>query len=327
MRKKIAFLLLSLLFLFLSITKWGLSQEGRGRGRVFGTVVDQNGNPIEGASIEVESLEYNFKLQTKSTSKGTWAVIGVGNGVFRIRASKEGYIPAETQTRLSNFQNPQIDLILKSIEATGIQALQEGETSKKIYTDATNLYEAGKYKAALQLFQSFREKNPTLFQVGINIGNCYRELGEYEQALQEYQVVFSKLKEKNTSLEGNENAARVLTNIGETYLKMGQLDKATNYFEQAITIFPKDYALAYNIAEIYFNQNQFDKAIKMYDLSIQINPSWPKAYLKKGYALLNKGDYRASIKALKKFLELDPKAPEASAVKTLISELEKRIKE
>lgn len=313
-------------FLFIISLPLFCLQEGRGKGRVFGTVTDQNGNPIEGAHIIVESIEYNFSLEATSNEKGNWAIMGVGNGMFLIKASKEGYLPSETQTRLSNFQNPKIDFELKSIEESGVQAVQGREASRQLYREAMSFYDDGKYMAALELYRSFLEKNPTLFQVGINIGNCYREMGEYQKALEEYQTVLKKLNEQNDTLEGNEDAARVLTNIGETYMLMEEIEEATSYFEQAIDIFPKDHALAYNIAEIYFNRNQVEKAIEMYSLAIKINPEMSEAYLKKGYALLNIGEYKAAKETLQKYIDLDPQAPEAPAVEKLIEELEKMIK-
>lgn len=310
-------------FLFILSTGVALAQEGRGQGRVYGSVMDEDGNPIEGAEIVCESLEYNFSLKTTSDKKGKWAIMGIGPSVFRIVASKKGYLPSETQMRLSHFQNPPVDFVLKSIESADIQVMEDVEVSKELFREATTLFEEEKYSTALQLFQEFLETNPTLFQVRINIGNCFREMGEYEKALSEYQAVLDKLKEKNPDLKGNKSAAQALTHIGETYLLMKDTEKGQAYLKQAIDIFPNDHALAFNVAEIYFNEDKIDQAVEYYTLAIQIKPDWPLAYLKIGYAYINKGDYDQAIASFKKFLELGPEDKEAEHIRDLIPQLEK----
>jgi len=309
--------------LFLGLISLASAQEGRGRGRIFGSVTDENGNPVNGAEIVCQSLEFNLILKTTSNKKGNWAIAGLGSGIFRISASKSGYLPSETQMKISHFRNPPVDFVLKSIESSDVQAMEGGEVSKELFREATTLFNQEKYDAALQLFRSFLEENPTLFQVRINIGNCYREMGEYENALTEYQAVLDLLKEKNPDLQGNKDAAMALSNMGETYILMNDIEKAHFFLRQAIEIFPKDHALAYNIAEIYFDNGKIDQAIEYYELAIQIKPDWPLAYLKKGYAYLNKADFVEAISSFNKFLELAPEDEEAEKIRNLITQLEK----
>jgi len=326
--KKLSFSVILSIFIILAFRLPSFSQEGRGQGRVFGTVKDENGNPIERAKIVCESLQYNLTLNSSSNKKGNWAIVGVGSGMFRLSATKDGYLPSETQTRISHFRNPAIDFVLKSVESADVhQAVQVGEASRQLFREATSFYEDGKYSTALELFQKFLEENPTIFQVGINIGNCYREMGDYEKAIEEYKIVLADFKAKNPNLQGNEEVAIVLTNIGETYILMDDVEKGTPFLEEALKIFPNDNALAYNVAEIFFKRGQIDKAIEYYSLSSQIKPDWPRAYLRKGYALLNKADYNGAITSFAKFLEVAPDDPEAANIEKVISELKKMKKD
>ncbi|NIM91633.1 MAG: tetratricopeptide repeat protein [Candidatus Aminicenantes bacterium] len=314
-----------IIFLFLFILSTGIAsaQEGRGQGRIAGTVKDENGNPVEGAEIVCESLEYNFSLKTKSDKKGKWAIVGLGRSYCRIVASKEGYLSSETRMRVSQFRNPPLDFVLKLVESADLDTEQGVEVSRELFREATSLFEAEKYSTALPLFQEFLERYPDLYQVRINIGNCYREMGQHEEALAEYMAVLDRLKEENPDLKGNKNAARALTHIGETYLKMEDTEKAQPYLKQAIEIFPSDHALAFNVAEIYFKDGKIDQAIEHYTLAIQNKPEWPLAYLKIGYAFVNIGDYDQAIDSFQKFLELAPEDKEAENVRNLISQLEK----
>lgn len=312
-------------FLFIISTSMIMAQEGRGQGRISGTVKDEEGNPIEGAEILLESLEYDFSLKTASDKKGKWAIAGFGPSIFRIVASKKGYLPTEMQMRLSHFRerNPPIDFVLKSIESSGIQVMEDVEVSKELFREATNLFNEGRVSTSLQLFQDFLETNPTLFQVRLNIGDCYREMGEHEKALAEYQAVLDKLKEENVDLRGNKYAAQALAHMGETYLKIDDVEKGQSCLTQAIEIFPGDHALAFNVAEIYFKGGKIDQAIEYYSLAVEAKPDWPLAHLKIGYAYLNKGEYDLAVASFKKFLELAPEDNEAESIRNLIPQLEK----
>ena len=70
------------------------AQENLGRGRATGQVVDDSGNPIEGALIVAQSLQSTAKLDGKSDTKGNFAIAGFGTGMWRFTATKEGYASA-----------------------------------------------------------------------------------------------------------------------------------------------------------------------------------------------------------------------------------------
>lgn len=77
------------------------------------------------------------------------------------------------------------------------------------------LYSEGKYTEALPYFESFLEKNPTQFKMGINLGNCYMQLKKYEQAIKTFKMVVEGFKKETPNLKGNEKAATIYASIGE----------------------------------------------------------------------------------------------------------------
>lgn len=324
MKKFIAFLY-SILLLILLTNLDLLCQEGRGMGRIFGTVEDENGKPVAGAEILVEARDFNFKTSTKSDKKGAWAVAGLGTGVFRITASKEGYHNTVIETMVSQFKNPPIKIVLQAVKETG-EPTGLDEKSRALFIEANSLYDHGNYAGALALFQEFLEKNPSLYQVRLNVGNCYREMKEYEKAIAEYNAVLEKIKSEKADLKGDENAAKALANIGEIYMIQNNYEKAKEYLKNAIDIFPTDHALAYNVAEIFFQAGQVDNAIEYYTLATKIKPDWAPAYLKLGFACLNKANFEEAIKYFEKFLELSPQDPQAESIKGLIEQLKKQKK-
>jgi tetratricopeptide (TPR) repeat protein len=319
--------LVFLLSLSLTLTLFG--QQGRGKGRIRGTVQDEAGNPIEGAKIVAQHLRYDTKFESESDDKGHWAVAGLGTGFFRITVSKEGYGTTYHEMNISQFssKNPPLEFTLKKIQTTGVNmpAIQD-EEAIPIFEEGNELYEQKKYSEAVEKYKEFLERNPTIYQVNINIGSCYQEMGEYDKAIEAYNEILNKVKEEKGSYEGDESAARALISLGECYIKKGDLEKAREYLKQAIDIFPGDETIPFNIGEIYFNQGETDKAIEYFKLAIQVKESWAAPYQKLGYAYLNKGEYKLAIESLKKFLELAPDDPQTETIQNLILKLEELIK-
>jgi len=306
------------------------AQQGRGKGRLRGQVQDEIGNPIEGAKIVAQHLQYKTTFTSESDEKGSWAVMGLGTGYFRITASKEGYGTVYHEMKVSQFskQNFPLSFILKKIQVAEMnRPAIEDEGSVVLFEEGNELFDQKKYAEAAAKFEEFAGKNPSVYQVNINIGNCYKEMGEYDKAIETYTKVLEKVKEEKESIENDESAARVLTGMGETYFKQGNLEKANEYFRQAIDNFPEDEALAFTVGEIFFKQGETDKAIEYFLLAVKIKESWAPTHRQLGYAYLNKGKYRLAVDSLKKFVELAPDDPQAENIKNLIPKLEELIKD
>lgn len=320
------FKVIILFFLIMAVfSHFLLSQEGRGEARLKGVVIDKDGNPVEGAKVELESLVHRLTMTTTTDKDGRWSFIGLGKTVVRLTVSKEGYDPAVIQQlEVSAFSanNPDQEIVL--LKTADVENLEE-EDPRTLYLKGEDLYNNGEYETALAVFKEFAEKQPELYEARINIGNCYIKLKQYDKAIEEFEFVLGKLEEERGDLEGNETAASVYASLGELYMDKEDFEKAKDYFEKSIAIDPSNYALSYNVAEILFNSNNIDEAIHYYKLAAEIKPEWPKSYLKLGYCYLNKGETMIAIDYLNKFIELSPEDdPQVSAVKNIIKQLEKK---
>ena len=314
----ISFLLFAAVF-----SNFLLPQEGRGQARLKGVVVDKDGNPIEGVKVELESLLHKLTMTTKTNEKGIWSFIGLGRTVVQIKVSKEGYDPIIIpRLDVSAIKNPEQEIVLKKI--TDVESL-ERESPKELYLKGEKLYNQEEYEKALDVFKEFVEKQPDLYEAGVNIGNCYIKLKQYDKAIEEFKFILEKLEEEKDDLKGNDTASSIYASLGELYMDRNDFEKAKDYFEKSIDIDPSNHALSYNVAEILFNSNKIDEAIQYYQLAAKIKPDWPKSYLKLGYCHLNKGEMEAAIDFLNKFVELSPEDdPQVDSVKNLIKHLEKK---
>jgi len=320
-----------ILFLFILLTFWTApptlsGQENLGRGRITGTVSDETGNPIEGAKITVQSLSSKTVLEGISDKKGHFAVAGLGTGMWRVKATKEGFLPSQIDYDVKQLtRNPPIVFTLK--KASGVAALAADEGMLKLFEQGNNLLNAGQVDEALKIFEDFVAKYPDIYPARLNIGLCYLKKEDFDRAETEFNFVLDKIKQLLGDLKKDTiSSVRALSGLGEIYMKKGDLDKAVEFFKQAVEISPEDEATAYNVGNILFSHQQVDEAIKYFELATRIKPTWPNPYVKLGYAYVNKGEYKKAIENFNKFIELDPQNPEVPQVKNIIAAIEKLIK-
>jgi tetratricopeptide (TPR) repeat protein len=247
--------------------------------------------------------------------------------MFRFVAMKDGYEPTHQDMKVSQVnRNPLIDFVLKKVPAAADIPQVDDEIDSALLQEGNELFSAGRFSGALAIFQEFIEKNPSVYQVHINIGNCYKELEQYEEAFASFQKVLDSVQEEKGSYEGDDNAARALASAGETALKQEDFEKAAEYLKQAQRSLPEDETLAFRIGEIYFKRGDTDNGIVYYKLASEINADWGPPYRQLGYAYLNKGEYQTALDNFNKFLEVDPDSTQAATVRALLPNLEKLIK-
>ncbi len=298
-----------------------IAQAGRGTARMSGVVVDKQGKAIPSAKIvAVFQQDTGVKMETVTNDKGEWAIIGIGTGNWVITASAKGYLPASanyTSKQLS--KNPKITITLESAGA-GPEVVKD-EASFELLEQANEFYKEGRYETALTLYEQFLEKNPSAYQVILNIGDCYREKGELDKAIENYNKVIGQAKSDPTM--GKVMEAKALAGIGVCYLKQNNLEEAKNVFKESISAAPQDEVLAYNVGEICFSNQQVDEAAQYFELASKIKPDWPDPYLKLGYVYLNKGDMGKAVEYLERFIKLEGDTERSAMAQNIIKTIKK----
>ena len=308
--------ILSILACIFVISSLGFAQAGRGKGRLAGKVVDEKGEPVLIAEVKIEFEKGGLVDKTTVDQNGEWSFMSLGTGQANVTASAEGFLDSSLGVYVRQLErNAPITLILKEDKEKKLRlkdaaALEELEKGNQLFSER-------KFDEALLIFQDFAAKNPNVYQIYFNIGDVYREKGEFEKANEQYLIAQSQAKEKvDIVLQ-----ARALASLGEICLRQEKFKEAGDYFSQSIALNPKDEILAYNVAEIFFGRGQTDKAIEYYKIAIQIKPEWSEPYRQMGYAYLNKGDMKLAIESLNEFLNRDPESPQAPVVKSVIEAL------
>ena len=315
-----------LFFLFIAMVIINLAQEHMGKGRITGTVIDEEGNPLESVLIIVESLEYTTKIQGYSNKKGHFAVAGMGTGNWRIIASKEGYSKASLDMNVRQLRkNPPVKFTLK--KTTGVAAFMPDEKLFKMFDKGNLLIKEEKYDEALEIFEELLEKYPKIYHIHLNIGTCCLTKGDLDKAEAEFKFVLDKIMETlGDYKQDSQTSLTAFKGLGEVYIREADFEMAKECFTKALEISPEDEVNAYNVGEIFFSNQKIEEAIEYFELAIRIKKDWSSPFMKLGYVYLNKGDFNKSLDYFNKFLEMDPENPEVPQVKNIIATIQKMIK-
>ncbi len=298
------------------------AQAGRGTGRIKGTVVDEAGKAVSGAKVTITLVDNDsVKREAVTDKKGEWAIIGLGTTQWTLDAAAEGYLPTTMGISVKQLErNPAITVTLRKAGASGRPVAQDDATLVLI-EQAGQLFSAGNFDGALATFRQILTENPELYQINISIGDCLREKGEIDSALETYAGVLEQAKAD--SQNGKQMTAKALARIGECHIIKGDFETAQGFFKQSIEAFPEDEVLAYNVGEIYFSNQKLDEAITYFSLAAKIKPGWSDAYYKLGLAYLNKADYEMARLNLSKVLELEPEGDRAAIAKGILDTIDK----
>jgi tetratricopeptide (TPR) repeat protein len=286
-----------------------------------GVVLDPAGKPVVGAKVTaVFTQSGGSTFEATTDKKGEFVFMGVGTGNWDVTVNAQGYLPVTQRVATSQLnKNPKVTISLeKKAEGTGIV---QDEATFQMLEEGNAFFKEGKYDTALLMYEDFLAKNPGAYQVNLNIGDCYREKGEYDKAIETYNKLVTQSAADQTM--GKTLGAKGLAAIGLCYLRQGKLTESQEYFKKSIEMAPQDENLPYNVAEIYFSNQQVDDAIRYFEMAIQIKPDWPDPYLRVAYAYLNKGDSAKAAENLEKFIKLEPETERTAQAKSILDAIKK----
>jgi len=299
------------------------AQNNLGRGRISGSVVDENGNPIEGAKVAVQSLTSPTRLDAVSDAKGRFAVGGMGSGEWNIAVTRDGYAPGSLGVNISQLK-PNAPAVIALKKLAGVEAFKADKGSSEMFDKGNQLYAEGRHDEAIAIFEAIAEKYPEIYQVHLNLGSNHLKKGDLDKAQSEFQLVLDKTLQVKGSYDKDKNTAfRGFSGLGEIALKRSDFETAQKHFKQALEISPLDETAAYNVGEIFFSNLKIDEAITYFELAIKIKKDWSKPYNRLGMVYLNKGDFAKARENFQAFITMDPANPEAANAKAMIAAIDK----
>lgn len=310
--KKKSFLFLSIVVLiFLSSLSY--SQEWKGKGRIRGFVLGENGEPIADAKITLTHIQLQATLNINTNEKGFFLAAWIKGGSWHIDVEAEGYVPLKLSYEVSEIiPNPPLEIILKKTEKTVVKE-DLVEIVQGLILEGNELFEQKKYEEAVAKFKEIVEEVPELCQINLNIGNCYYEMGDYDSAISCYKAVLEKEPENNDAL----------VSLGNVYLEKGELEKGMELFNKLSDEDAASPITLYNIATLLFNKGELETAARYYERALSLDQNMADAHYQSGLCYLNLNKKEKAKESFLKYLELKPDSVKAEQVKAFLEYLDK----
>lgn len=179
--------------------------------------------------------------------------------------------------------------------------------------DALQLYavllaQTGQLTKALNLLIKAVEVAPTrgversnLAGVYNNLGNTYKGLGEFEQALKSYTEA--------TQLRPDYPDA--FNNKGLVYFELCRFEEALTSFGEALRVNPTFFQALNNKGNVQRALGHYEDALSSFDQAIAINARYAQAYSNKGLVLQDQKNWQAALTAYETALRYKPDYAEA----------------
>lgn len=295
------------LAVLLAVASPAMAQVSTGKGRLGGIVMDLDGNPIEGASVELTHMDTGDSWTIVTDRNGRWAKGNMGRGNWNIDITAPGYMPGAMSALVQEVNRSKpVQTYLTPGEAGGGgesgATLFGGEVGKRI-TAANELYMAGDFAGALAAFnaviaEEMAKENPhqNIHLVHINSGNAAYEMGDYAQAASHFEAT---LAVDSTSRDARMGLAKV-------HMMQRDLDAALAELDQIDLSGITDPIVFYNIGTLLFEQGQSAAAQGYYEMAIERDPNDHDSHMQIALCLIQQGMMEEAKSHLQKVVELDP---------------------
>lgn len=287
-------------------------------GRIGGTIKDQSGQPIKGATVTAENPNASPPSFTATTDdKGRFSIIGLKSGPWKITASAPGFQAASggVTVRTIGAPMPPVDFALAP-GASGPMGALAGVNTKELQAElqkAEEMVNGQQYDGAIAAYQAILAKTPALTMINMQIGRVYRLKKDYTGAIAAY----------NKVLEAEPGNDKAKVEIGMTNLEKGDFAAAETALTDAAQSPSASREVFYSLGEVKFAKGDTDEAVKYYQRAVDADASWGKPLFKMGLARLQKADTAGAIEIMNKVIAVDPNSGEAAQAKALIEQLKK----
>ncbi|MCX4269729.1 MAG: tetratricopeptide repeat protein [Lachnospiraceae bacterium] len=196
------------------------------------------------------------------------------------------------------------EYIKKAIELSEQVSLEE--TIPYYYTYGHILQGEEKYREAIEAYQTYAKKSELTEMTAMNLGHCYDELGEWEEAIRYYKEALSLNPEQK---EANGKIAAIYKKEGDKKNSVPLIRKALPYETRQIEMNPTS-SYHYRVRGIIYKMlGDLEKALEDTNKAVQLDKRNPYGLNLKGRILYYMGKYQQALFFYKKSIDnlKDPK--------------------
>jgi len=283
-------------------------------GRIGGTVKDDKGQPIKGATVLAENPQASPSSFTATTDdKGRYSIIGLRSGTWKITASAAGFQPSGGQVpiRTIGAPNPPVDITLAPGAAAAAPGLPKEIVAEVEAAEAK--FQATDYDAAIAAYTALLQKAPKLTRLNVAVARSYRAKKDYKTAAEWY--------EKAITADANDLSGR--TELAMMYMEQGQLDAAREKLLAVADNTGATREVFYSLGEIERARDKAEDAAKWYQRAADADANWAKPWVGLALVAIQKGDIPTAIKHLEKATTTGNDPADQVMAKAMLEQLKK----
>ncbi len=156
------------------------------------------------------------------------------------------------------------------------------------------------------LWEDVASKSPPSPRIYNNLGEAYRKIENYENAIKHYETAL------NSGPINATMASKIYSNMGTAYGKLGDSGKEIVYLLKAVALQPIKNSHAHNnLAYAYIREGDYEKALHYAWNSVGIDPRFSAGWNNIGVSYLNLGRPEKALEYFERALKVDPELKEA----------------
>lgn len=292
----------------------------RGKGRLQGTVTDESGKPVAGASITVAPADGSTTpIKSKTDAKGRWSALGLVGGQWNIDIEAPGFQPSRGSANVSEIQMiPPIKTTLQKVVVEAEVPASAIETTPAVPQEAVDAVNAGqafmeaqKYKEAVAEFEKALVHLPDNTSLQQVLSQAYYKAGDLPKAI----ALLEKLTAADAS---NSPLALLLTNL---YLENGQLDQGRALLQNLPAGSITDPTVYVNVGILFLNKNNPEDALTYFGKAVDLDMTRAESYYYRGLAAIQLKKMKEAKADFQKVVELAPDSPEGRDAKQMLADL------
>jgi tetratricopeptide (TPR) repeat protein len=292
------------------------------QGMIQGTVVDAQGQPIEGAKIVIEQTDgVNRKFETKSDKKGSFIQIGLQSASYKVTAEKEKLGTATANTRVSQRGPANVRLMIGGGAANDPGAAAKTAELRKAFDEGVALSRGGKFDESIEAFNRALAVNAKCQDCFYNIGFAYSQKKEYDKAEENYKKALEVKPDYAEAYNGLANIYNAQRKFDEAAAASAKATELSSTQPGALTGGNAD--AMYNQGVILWNAGKIPDAKKQFEAAIAANANHAESHYQLAMALVNEGNLAGAATEFNTYLKLAPEGPNAATAKALVAQLPK----
>ena len=282
-----------------------------------GTVLDQAGKPVEGATVTIEATESNRRAEVKTNRNGEFMQIGLPSGSYNVTAVKDN-LKQVLQAKVSQGAPVELEFQLSPSSGLTPEQIKQQAAMQGLAKEAIDAMRAGRDDEAIAKFNEIVAKIPTCSDCYYNLGVAYSKKAQYAEAEAAFQKAIELAPANGdayTGLANVYNAQKKFDLAAQASAKATELSSAGGGAGGA--------EAAYNQGVIMWNAGKYAEAKVQFEAAVNDDPNMAMAHYPLGMANLNLGQVPEARAAFESYLQADPNGPKAAEVKGFLAQLPK----